>query len=200
MSNKASIKATEQKLSRDDIIAAVAELIAAQGLENLTMRNIAKHVGCSVGTLPHYFDGKDDIVIAALNRSNERIFSRLGNMSVDEIHLETLYPLITSAMPVDGVSDTEWRVRLCLWDYAATNEEMRESVNEINQSVTDLLKGLMDHLQEAGEINAQQDKDVTAMTLLHMCIGGGFNMLHSPLDKRQEKLQPLLNFIESIRA
>ncbi|NRB41007.1 MAG: TetR/AcrR family transcriptional regulator [Pseudomonadales bacterium] len=193
-------KSSDHKLSRDDIITAVAELIAEQGLENLTMRNIAKHVGCSVGTLPHYFDGKDDIVIAALNWSNERIFSRLGNMEVDEIHLESLYPLIRMAMPVDGVSDTEWRVRLCLWDYAATNEEMRDTVNKINDSVTDLLKGLLDHLQKTGEIHAQQDKDATAMTLLHMCIGGGFNMLHTPLEQREGKLQPLFNYIESIRA
>ena len=193
-------KSSDHKLSRDDIIAAVAGLIADQGLENLTMRNIARNVGCSVGTLPHYFDGKDDIVIAALNWSNERIFSRLGNMSVDEIHLETLYPLMRTAMPVDGVSDTEWRVRLCLWDYAATNEEMRATVNSINESVTDLLKGLLDHLQDKGEIKADQDKDVAALALLHMCIGGGFNMLHSPLEEREAKLQPLFNYIESIRA
>ena len=193
-------KPSDHKLSRDDIIAAVADLIAEQGLENLTMRNIARNVGCSVGTLPHYFDGKDDIVIAALNWSNERIFSRLGSMEVDEIHLENLYPLIRTAMPVDGLSDTEWRVRLCLWDYAATNEEMRETVNAINDQVTDLLKGLMDHLQDCGEIKADQDKDVTAMALFHMCIGGGFNMLHTPLDEREAKLQPLLQYIESIRA
>ena len=193
-------KTSEQKLSRDDIIAAVAELIAEQGLENLTMRNIARQVGCSVGTLPHYFDGKDDIVVAALNWSNERIFSRLGNMAVDEIHLESLYPLIRAAMPVDGTSETEWRVRLCLWDYAVTNEEMRDTVNAINDSVTDLLKGLLEHLQEIGEINSQQNKDATALTLLYICMGGGFHMLHVPLTERESKLQPLLSYIESLRA
>ena len=193
-------KSSDHKLSRDDIITAVAELIAEQGLENLTMRNIAKQVGCSVGTLPHYFDGKDDIVIAALNWSNERIFSRLGNMEMDEILLETFYPLMRTAMPVDGVSETEWRVRLCLWDYAVTNEEMRETVNNINSSVTELLKEILDHLLENGEIKAQADKDTTALTLLHMFIGGGFNMLHTPLAEREAKLQPLFNYIESLRT
>ena len=63
-------KTADHKLSRDDIIAAVAELIAEPGLENLTMRNIASHDGCSVGALPHYVDGKHDIAVAALIWSN----------------------------------------------------------------------------------------------------------------------------------
>ena len=87
-------KNTDQKLSRDDIIASVAALIAEEGLDTLTMRNIARHVGCSVGSLPHYFDGKDDIVDAALNWSNERIFSRIGSLPQNEIHVESLYPLL----------------------------------------------------------------------------------------------------------
>ena len=102
------MKNNDTKLSRDDIITAVAELIAEQGLENLTMRNIANHVGCSVGTLPHYFDGKDDIVVAALKWSNERIFSRLGNMPLAELRLTALYPLISAAMPTDNYADIEW--------------------------------------------------------------------------------------------
>ena len=193
-------KSSDNKLSRDDIIAAVAQLIAEQGLENLTMRNIARHVGCSVGTLPHYFDGKDDIVVAALNWSNERIFSRLGNMPIDEMRLEYLYPLISSSMPVDKQSDIEWRVRLCLWDYAATNEEMRAKVNDINETVTELLKDLLGHLQKSGDIKPGIDREVTALALFQMCIGGGFNMLHYAIEERQNKLQSLLGYIESIRA
>ncbi|CAA0098110.1 HTH-type transcriptional regulator BetI [BD1-7 clade bacterium] len=192
-------KSTDNKLSRDDIIAAVAELIAEQGLENLTMRNIARHVGCSVGTLPHYFDGKDDIVIAALNWSNERIFSRLGSMPLDEMRLEYLYPLISTAMPIDQQSDIEWRVRLCLWDYAVTNEDMRSKVNDINETVTEMLTGLLVHLQKSGDLTDNLDSEVTALTLYQMCIGGGFNMLHYPIDQRQNKLKSLFNYIESIR-
>lgn len=113
-----SHKNADKKLSRDDIIESVAYLIAEQGLETLTMRNIAKHVGCSVGTLPHYFEGKDDIVIAALNWSHERIFKRLDSATQnDQPQLDNLYPLISASMPIDEVSDIEWRVRLCLWDY-----------------------------------------------------------------------------------
>lgn len=194
------IKSTEQKLSRNDIVAAVAHLIAEQGLESLTMRNIAKHVGCSVGTLPHYFDGKDDIVIAALNWSNERILVPLSNLPSQDIHLENLYPLLSSAMPINALSDTEWRVRLCLWDYAVTNEEMRITVNNISAAAIQLLTHLIAQLQVGGEIKSEFNASITATTIYHMCIGASFNMLHSPLNERERQLQPLYNYIENIKS
>jgi AcrR family transcriptional regulator len=195
-----STKSSEQKLNRDDIIAAVAHLIADQGLESLTMRNIARHVGCSVGTLPHYFEGKDDIVVAALNWSSERILNRLTSMPAADTRLDNLYPLLSASMPTDEQSDTEWRVRLCLWDYAVTNNEMRSSVNVIASAAIETLTTLVKKLQDNNEINKIYEPKTTALTLYHMCIGSGFNMLHTPMEKRSEQLQSLFSYIDSIKA
>lgn len=193
-------KAPEHKLSRDDIVTAVAHLIAEQGLETLTMRNIARQVGCSVGTLPHYFSGKEDIVVAALNWSSERIMSRLSGLPPSEIHLGNLYHLLSTSMPLDAQSDTEWRIRLCLWDYAATNNDMRDSVNAIADTANQMLVRLVSYLQDTGEIRRELDPELVAISVYQMCIGAGFNMLHQPLEQREAQLQPLYFFIESIKA
>lgn len=194
------MKQTDNKLNRDDIVSAVAHLIADQGLENLTMRNIARHVGCSVGTLPHYFDGKEDIVEAALNWSSDRIMTRLIDMSPGEIRLENLYQLMSSSMPLDTISDTEWRVRMCLWDYATSNENTRDSVAAISKVATDILIDLIMYLQSIGEVCKNIDAASTALGIYQMCIGAGFTMLHTPLEGREVQLQPLYHFIENIRA
>lgn len=189
-----------EKLNRNEIIEQVAQLIAAEGLQKLTMRNIARHIGCSVGTLPHYFEGKTDIVIAALNWSNERIFTRLNQLPNNEIQLSSLYPLISASMPSDQQADTEWRVRLCLWDYAVTDDEMRLSVKAITQGTIDILQSLLLSLQEKGEIKASIDTQTCAITLFQLCIGAGFNMLHLEHRHREQQLTPLFNFIEMIQA
>jgi len=106
-------------LSREDIVAAVADLIVDQGSSALTMRTIAARLGCSVGTLPHYFKGKDEIVAATLDWSNERIMGRLNAMP-GEMSIEVLLPIVISSLPLDEQSDREWRIRLCLWDHALT--------------------------------------------------------------------------------
>ncbi len=198
---------TDQKLCRCDIVQIVARLIAEEGLETLTMRNIARHVGCSVGTLPHYFDSKDDIVVAAFNWSNERIlgqledFHKLGlsELPHSDIQLKNPYPLLSASMPIDEQSEMEWRVRLCLWDYAVTNEDMRDSVNTIAKKAIDSLDELIKYLQKSKEITTSIDHKTIAMTLYHMCVGAGFNMLHTPIDERKELLKPLFSYIGTIR-
>jgi AcrR family transcriptional regulator len=116
-------------LSKDDIVAAVADLIVEQGLSALTMRTIAAKLGCSVGTLPHYFKGKDEIVAATLNWSNERIMGRLNAMPPGELSVETLLPVVISSLPLDEQSDREWRIRLCLWDHGLTQPALRQTSN-----------------------------------------------------------------------
>lgn len=195
-----STKSTDNKLSREDIVSAVAHLIAEQGLENLTMRNIARQVGCSVGTLPHYFAGKEDIVTAALNWSSDRIMSRLTSLPPSEINLNNLFSLLSASMPITALSDTEWRVRMCLWDYATTNEETRDSVNAINKVATEMLITLVIYLQGTGEIKKDLTPETAALSIYHMCIGAGFNMLHTPMEKREQQLTPLFHFIESMKG
>ncbi len=194
------MKQTESKLSRDDIISAVAHLIAEEGLEKLTMRHIAKQVGCSVGTLPHYFSGKEDIVIAALNWSSDRIMTRLSAMPPSEINLENLYTLMSASMPLTDLSDIEWRVRMSLWDYAVTNEDTRDTVHAISKVANEILVELIAYLQSVGEVRKELNQEATALAIYQMCIGAGFTMLHTPMDTREAQLIPLYNFIENIRG
>lgn len=194
------MKGSENKLSREDIVTSVAHLIAEQGLENLTMRNIARHVGCSVGTLPHYFDGKEDIVQAALNWSSDRIMTRLNEMPPSEICLANLFQIMSASMPLTELADIEWRVRLCLWDYAVSNEDTRDAVAAISHYATEILIDLVMYLQSIGEVRNDINPRSTALGIYQMCIGAGFTMLHTPMDTREEQLKPLYGFIEGIRA
>lgn len=189
----------DQKLKRAEIISAVAGLIAKEGLASLTMRNIASHLNCSVGTLPHYFKGKDEIVSETLRWSNERIMSRLEMMPLDGITLDMMGPIIISSLPLDEQSDTEWRIRLCLWDYAVTNSEMLAAVSEVKQSSLRVLHRLIGHLQERGEISGEVPTDAICQTFYHLAIGLGFNLLQIPLSERNAQVLPLISYIEVLR-
>lgn len=189
----------EQKLNRQDIIATVAHLIAQKGLSSLTMRTIANHVGCSVGSLPHYFSGKDEIVTAALNWSNERILNRLNTMPLEEVTVDTLIPIVISSLPLDEQSDIEWRVRLCLWDYATTNEELLEKVEDVRQQTLDVLNRLLGHLQKQGLIVNDLPAREIGISIYHLAIGLGFNLLHHPLTEREKHVLPLISYIDYIK-
>lgn len=196
MPNKNTV---DHKLSRQDIISTVALLIADKGLESLTMRTIANHVGCSVGSLPHYFKGKEEIVTAALNWSNERILNRIHTMPLEEVTVDTLIPVVISSLPLDKQSDIEWRVRLCLWDYATTNPEMLAAVKAIKKQVLTVLNQLLSHLQKKAYIATDLPAEAIGSALYHLAIGLGFNLLHTSLDKREEHVLPLISYIDFLR-
>lgn len=187
------------RLRRQDIVAAVARLIAEKGLAALTMRDIAGQLRCSVGTLPHYFKGKDEMVAAALKWSNDRVMARIEEMAQRGIALENMVPIIISVLPLDEQSDLEWRVRMCLWDSATTNPQLLTAVEEVRDGAMEMLQRLIGHLQRQGEIEPGVPAEAICQTLYHLAVGMGFNLLLLPLAERSAQVLPLVSYIEFLR-
>lgn len=191
-------KAEHHKLSHDDIITAVVELIAHHGLAELTMRKLASSLNCSVGTLPHYFKSKHEMVIAALRWSNERILNRLNAIGPDDYSIDALTPLLLSSLPLEPQADLEWRVRLCLWGYATTNPDMLAEVERVRKEAMSEITNAIQFVQQQGGIRANLSSEVIASTVYHMTIGLGFNLLHLPMAQRQQQLGYLLDYIHNL--
>ncbi len=62
---------------RDRILAAALRVFARAGVHGTPVPPIAKEAGVGVGTLYHYFDGKEAIVNAVFRDAKERLRSRL---------------------------------------------------------------------------------------------------------------------------
>lgn len=58
---------------RDDLIAAALDLIAEGGTQAATVRAIAERAGVTPGLIRHYFDSKDDLILAAYASLMERL-------------------------------------------------------------------------------------------------------------------------------
>ncbi|GAA2358025.1 hypothetical protein GCM10009854_40480 [Saccharopolyspora halophila] len=73
-------------LRRDQIMAATERLIAEQGFDALRLRDVAKLAGVSIGTIQHYFDTRDNLVLETLAAASWRRaeeFTSLGAGSAD---------------------------------------------------------------------------------------------------------------------
>ena len=51
---------------------AAMRLIAGKGIEAVTMRAVAREAGLSYGSLFHYFDSKDDLLMHAVRHLTSR--------------------------------------------------------------------------------------------------------------------------------
>ena len=68
----------QAEVRRQQILRAMFNCLAKQGYARVTMRDIAKEAGISVGTLYLYFEDKSEIIAALQQQSDQRVEANLG--------------------------------------------------------------------------------------------------------------------------
>lgn len=95
----ATVKGMGHKYSRDEMVAAVANVTLRDGVAKLTFRNVAEELGTSDRMVVYYFPAKEDLVLAAVAALSSRMQSLLeeafGNdrRSPDEL-IERAWPTL----------------------------------------------------------------------------------------------------------
>jgi AcrR family transcriptional regulator len=64
-------------LSEDEILAGAIAVAERDGLDGLSMPNLAKHLGASAMSVYRYFHSKDDLLAAMFERTMMEVYSRL---------------------------------------------------------------------------------------------------------------------------
>lgn len=64
---------TRQQRTRAEILAAVGEIIAADGVEGLTMRKLAERANVAVATLYNQFDDRNGVIVAFVSNGLDKL-------------------------------------------------------------------------------------------------------------------------------
>jgi AcrR family transcriptional regulator len=93
---------------RDFVIAVTTDLIAASGLEAVSLRNVAKAAGYSTSIITHYFEDKQQLMLltylAAAGRSRRRVVEAVAHPD------RPLERALLALLPVDDESRRDWKV------------------------------------------------------------------------------------------
>ena len=87
-------KIVDHELQRDTFAEAAMRLIAQKGLEGVTMRAVATEAGLSYGSLFHYFDSKEELLMHAVRTTIEKQTQRVDQLSTQFGGLEALEHLL----------------------------------------------------------------------------------------------------------
>lgn len=80
------------KLKRQAVIDKIADHLLENGLQQTSLRQLAKVVGMSDRMLMYYFTDKDDLVTAALNAIALRMVTLLENAGSEQLPYQALLP------------------------------------------------------------------------------------------------------------
>ena len=180
---------------------AALRLVAQEGLEGLTMRKVAAEAGLSYGSLFHYFDSKDELLLFAIRHSTSQQGRRVNEYSVRYKGLKALEQLMSDDALIDESSRDEWLVWLAFLYKAALKESFAEMHAELIDGWVARIQGLLEDAREAGEIRKDIDIPFESMALWVYSAGigqqGRLNSARFPL-RVQQKL--ITSYLDKLRV
>jgi AcrR family transcriptional regulator len=150
-----------------ELVEAAWRIIAAKGIDDVTTREVARESGYSHGVLAHYFPTKDDLLLAALEHSHQRIDARYEQEIADVSAYEALRAVLTDNLPEDDLRRLETRIEMSFWERALNNPKLLEAQRRESAKLQRLLRELIEKSRADGHIKA----DVTTGDALALLAG-----------------------------
>ncbi len=123
------------------IVDAMLAVVAEQGLDRATVREVAKAAGVSIGTVQHYFPSKDNMLAAAFTEVVRRIRTRVeATLLASNDAGENLTAVLHELLPLDERRAAEARVQVAFAARAATTPALADLQQAILAEVRQALR------------------------------------------------------------
>lgn len=116
-------KIVDHEQRRDEIALVACRVVAEHGFDQATIVRIAREAGYTTGMVAHYYDTKQEIVIAALRLILRRIEERLTRPTGDG--QPDLLTILTEALPVDEERYTECAFWTAFWGQVSADKKLK---------------------------------------------------------------------------
>jgi AcrR family transcriptional regulator len=114
-------KIVDHEKRRDEIALIACRVVAQHGFEQATIVRIARAAGCTTGMIAHYFDTKQEIIVAALRLILRRIEERLTQAR----GTADLLALLSEALPIDETRYMECAVWIAFWGQVPADKRLK---------------------------------------------------------------------------
>ncbi|WP_460774695.1 TetR/AcrR family transcriptional regulator [Microbacterium sp. GXF7504] len=158
---------------RAEIIRATWRLIARQGIEATTMREIARELGQANGGVAHYFPNKRAVLTAAFQHVFQATNGRFENASgAGDLHgLAALRAFLTEMLPLDEERLLEARIVIPFLEYAAMEPDMAALFAGMMREWQQRIGELVAEAVERDEVRTDLDVQAVADALLDAITG-----------------------------
>jgi AcrR family transcriptional regulator len=193
-------KIVDHDLQREKFTDAAIRLIARKGLEGVTMRAVAAEAGLSYGSLFHYFDSKDDLLMHAVRYSTSSQTRRVNEYSSQYSGLKALEHLLCDDVIINESSRDSWMVWMTFLYKAAVHKPFAEMNTELIAGWLDRIAALLTEAQASGEISSSIDVKKEAMATWAFSAGiGQIGLLQPDALPPELQKQLVLDYLDKLR-
>lgn len=116
-------KIVDHEQRRDEIALVACRVVAQHGFDQATIVRIAREAGYTTGMVAHYFDTKQDIVIAALRLILRRVEERLTRSGA--AGEPDLLSVLCEALPLDETRYIECSFWIAFWGQVPADRKLK---------------------------------------------------------------------------
>jgi AcrR family transcriptional regulator len=116
-------KIVDHAKRREEIAQVACQVVAEFGFEQTTVARIAEAAGYTTGMVAHYYESKQDIILAALRLILTRIEGRLNRLH--ERGERNLLGVLSEALPIDAARFTECAFWMAFWGQVSADKKLR---------------------------------------------------------------------------
>jgi TetR/AcrR family transcriptional regulator, transcriptional repressor of bet genes len=116
-------KIVDHAKRREEIALVACQVVASHGFEQATVARIARAAGYTTGMVAHYYESKQDIILAALRMILRRIEERLTRQR--QSGEANLLSVLSEALAVDAQRFTECAFWMAFWGQVSTDKKLK---------------------------------------------------------------------------
>jgi len=178
-------RVSDHDARRRQVAAAVADLVAADGLDGVTVARTAAAAGMSVGLVQHYFATKDDMLLFAFTHVRSQIDTRVDAAVAAGVETgarieHVLREALGELLPLDGRRRRECRVTLAFAGRTVDNARLAEVLRASTDAVRARLAQAIHNGKECGEVPVGTDDRVEAVRLFALVDGLALHAYTAP--------------------
>jgi AcrR family transcriptional regulator len=148
-------KIVDHDRRREEIAALTLAVIRSVGLENASIRTIARHGRISMGVLSHYFNSKDELVGFSFAWLAQRTFAELEVLlAASPPGLARLRTALGYMLPAAGQSQ-DFALWMTLWGRAVSNASLARQHRAYYARWRRCVRGFLREAQRLGEVPAR---------------------------------------------
>lgn len=173
-------KIVDHDQRRVELVNATWRIIARDGMEGATMREIAAEAGFANGALKPYFPTKDDLLTFAFghvfNQTNRRMAAATAGLE----GLAALRAYCHEILPLDEERISEARIVIPFWQKALTDPAKARLHEESMKQWQGALHGHLAQARSAGEIGADTGDGEIVGFLMTFALGAQITAALTP--------------------
>lgn len=164
-------KIVDHEERRQELAEAVWRVILRDGVEGVSVRNVAAEAGWSTGALRHYFGTKEELLASGAQLLDERVRGRIEGKHHGGTPREAARSVLCETLPLDEDRRADGALWFAFAARSLVDPRIAEEHGVVFDGVRELCSRLIHHMAEGGWLVSGLDPEMEA-TRLHALVDG----------------------------